>query len=428
MMEASVLKQLQVDQPAALDRLRDVLAEDRLTKALMTNAQSLGVDTAAFEGAHVSRVHPRNDGGFVLDVETPGTASDTGFFVEVVAGDAAEHAERLMRRRSKQGNRLGETVPMRIHVNADAGLVMRRKGEDELLDGLIALHRPETFDAGMSGSAVATRLLAHRLNRRAVFEAETATGEKQIVKLYKKGSGKAQSAIETSSLLERTAFGAASPVRVPKILGSCPRWPGYVMACADGVPISQLQSHLRHVGFSLAGAALGRLHRLPLRLQENHTTAQEQDLLRNWVHLTCAVLPEQARLLTKAQAHVDRLLADSAPQTFTMVHRDFHEGQVLVSNGSATLIDFDTVCNGEPSQDIGNFLAHLDYSGLVSGTATQDDETAFITAYELTHADIHHARVAAHRAATLLRLSCIHAHKRNGRAVCAALAETSLAS
>ncbi len=44
-----------------------------------------------------------------------------------------------------------------------------------------------------------------------------------------------------------------------------------------------------------------------------------------------------------------------------MVHGDFHESQVVVSESGIKAIDFDNCCQGDPTSDVGNLLGHLHY-------------------------------------------------------------------
>ena len=44
-----------------------------------------------------------------------------------------------------------------------------------------------------------------------------------------------------------------------------------------------------------------------------------------------------------------------------LVHRDFHDGQVLLDESYAVgLIDFDLMAAGDPALDVANFLCHLE--------------------------------------------------------------------
>ena len=51
------------------------------------------------------------------------------------------------------------------------------------------------------------------------------------------------------------------------------------------------------------------------------------------------------------------------------IHGDFYTKQVLIDSDCAAILDLDDAAIGEPEQDLGNFLGHLDWylqSGRVS--------------------------------------------------------------
>lgn len=72
------------------------------------------------------------------------------------------------------------------------------------------------------------------------------------------------------------------------------------------------------------------------------------------------------------------------PQSCCVVHGDFHAGQVLLAGSNTILLDFDSAGAGEPTFDLGNFLAHQICNGcedisdwkeaLLSGYGSKIDE------------------------------------------------------
>jgi Ser/Thr protein kinase RdoA (MazF antagonist) len=410
--------------PLAVTRLQSLMTSEGLARVLSNSAVNLGLEEKDIASARAMRLHPRSDGGFVLEVVSVET--ERQLFVDVIAGRLSAATDKLMHRQIKQEERLGLRLPINFHADVESGSIVRLKGEDELIDGLVAISSPIHGKFGLQGLRSKPKLLAHRLNRRAVMKVEFADGAGGVIKAYKKGSTKAQAATEIHALLRNTAFSDSAPVRVPRILKQIESWPGYLMECVAGTSVAELAGQNRLAGMRLAGVALGRLHRLPLRLQVNHTAAHESQLLRDWVDLTCVLFPERSVTLKNVLVHVERLLNGTTQGTPTLVHRDFHESQVLVDGDAATLIDFDTACNGEPAQDIGNFLAHLDYAANLSKKSNEADEQAFVEAYQMTHTSVPEVRVRAHRVSTLLRLSCIHAFAESGRQVGEALAMKAL--
>jgi Phosphotransferase enzyme family len=403
----------------ALGRLEAVLDLNRLRLMLKAAVNTMG-DHLVFTSCSIERVHLQGDGGFVVEVAADiADGSTRQYLVEVPAGDFSQHLDNIKRRTSRQNARTGRAeqgVVLPIHADDHLGVFVRPRGFDELIHGLVTQTNidllrdqlaPEVA-ANVVGSGPA-RLLAHRLHRRAVV----GIGDRYILKLYKRLSTKAQQVTAFTTLLERTSFGEGSTIRVPKTFAHLKTWPGYLMLRSEGVPLSVLQGEKRTQGMRLAGEAIGHLHRLPLRLQVSHSQFDECALLWPWVKLISSLYPALSRDVVKAYNHVVKLLTHGDAEPFTLVHRDFHESQVLISGKTATLIDFDTACNGEPAQDLGNFLGHLDFAALAESIDGEAAASEFLTGYTLAHVKPNATRVDAHRRATLLRMACIYAFSTN---------------
>lgn len=72
-----------------------------------------------------------------------------------------------------------------------------------------------------------------------------------------------------------------------------------------------------------------------------------------------------------------------------LLHGDFHPGQFLIHHGTPRLIDYDTVCLGDPMYDLARFGSHLYYKGMVYDEAPREIEkavSAFRSAYIATSA------------------------------------------
>lgn len=57
------------------------------------------------------------------------------------------------------------------------------------------------------------------------------------------------------------------------------------------------------------------------------------------------------RHLSHEDAELMRQVVDAIPETMTLLHGDFHEGNVMVRDGELMLIDLDNVCVGNPLYD-----------------------------------------------------------------------------
>jgi Ser/Thr protein kinase RdoA (MazF antagonist) len=400
-----------------LERILDEASRTAMLQAAMAELEPGGEQPRE---SRVKRVHIRSGGGFVIEATaTRSYTAELPCFIEIPSEPLADRVAEIARRWEKQCQRLGSRgiAPLPIYADPEYGLFVRPRGRDEMIDGLAALCDPQALSEQLPDNPMLANveLLAHRLNRRAVLRVRSKDGAERIVKLYKKGSSKPQAALAITSLLEQTSFGEDSSVAVPQCTAHLHSWPGYAMNRAPGVQLSDLDGEDELSGMKLAGAALGRLHRLPLRLQENHRLPDELALLQSWTGLVSGIFPLQSKVIRAVLREVSNmLLAGSEPET-SLVHRDFHGGQVLVEGQHATLIDFDTICNGESAQDVGNFLGHIDLARLEHVEGGEHVAQAFLVGYAEAHRNSNAARVEAHRRATLLRLACIYAFSDNHR-------------
>jgi aminoglycoside phosphotransferase (APT) family kinase protein len=122
--------------------------------------------------------------------------------------------------------------------------------------------------------------------------------------------------------------------------------------------------------------------------------------LRGELDIVGAVWPEQAEHI---RGLIDKTLRDTAePPTSVLCHGDFTPSQVLVADGGVTgIVDFDTVCWGDPASDLGRYLAHLDL--LVTKAAGSDSEqltTALTAAFIHGYLDVTTGRWPADRTLT----------------------------
>ncbi len=83
-----------------------------------------------------------------------------------------------------------------------------------------------------------------------------------------------------------------------------------------------------------------------------------------------------------ARELVSRL--SSEPQLNYPLHGDFKSDQVIIINGKAAVIDYDSAVSGDPAADLGKFLAHLEKDTLranLSGTKLEAIRNALLEGY-----------------------------------------------
>lgn len=157
-----------------------------------------------------------------------------------------------------------------------------------------------------------------------------------------------------------------------------------------------------------AAQALGDLHQLDVDAgQRIHGPSDELDLVGGWVDLVSELYPELRSPLRAAAASLARAVPPPAPPR-ALVHRDFHDKQVLLSPSAVTVLDLDTACRGEPELDLGNCAAHFWLRGAQRRQAERyaGFEERFLRAYPRRIAA---DRVRWYRRSSALRLACVYA-------------------
>lgn len=128
-----------------------------------------------------------------------------------------------------------------------------------------------------------------------------------------------------------------------------------------------------------AGQALARIHLASPRPQAKVTRANE---LAELAALAADLPPLSPDLARKAAPLIETVAAGLKRTPFQpcLIHGDFSADQVLVHEGSATIIDWDRSATGDPARDIGSFLARLDVQAL-DGAAPAGLADAFRDGY-----------------------------------------------
>jgi hypothetical protein len=322
---------------------------------------------------------------------------------------AEEAAESLRRRLAKARRGLNASLdPGAVVADPDAGLVLHRPGLDTRLPGLRLLHdagearlvleRIEGRDPG----AVAVTLMAHRPGKRAVLRLSGGDGVTRYGRLRTDKSTSGLTAFARHRALWDKARDELA-LALPEPLGEDPTLGLALFSELPGAP----PVFSRFEGFracNAIGEALLSLQALRLPDLPRHDGADEARLLQTWLERLVAVYPAHAERVRIAVAEVcaDLLASriDPAP-----CHRDLHEKQILIHQGRAGLLDFDTLSLGDPAMDVGNLMAHL----FLAGIADQRNRGAFEQAIGFAMRHLRGRRRRLWRRAALLRLSMIYA-------------------
>jgi tRNA A-37 threonylcarbamoyl transferase component Bud32 len=277
-------------------------------------------EAAAGAGLRVRRAWPRADDHLLLDLA--GTDGS-------VAGQWFEDADRAAEvTAATRGARL---LGLR---RERARLVLQPAGADRKLTALVGLLTSPT-----------RRLVSHRPERRAVVQRSGESPgylklvpQSRLAKLATQSQRAVQLPVRTARVLEvDEALGAVVTAPVPgRTLADWLAGPHAMEACRQvGRTLAAVHS-VSPLGLAKHGAA-----------EERAVTERWEDLARAW-GVGSAACPED-------------FPAPLPPTRPVLVHRDFHDGQVLLDEAYAvSLIDFDLMAAGDPAVDVANFLCHLE--------------------------------------------------------------------
>lgn len=268
-------------------------------------------------GLSLVRAWPRSPGHLLLDVRRDGRP---------LAGQWYEDAAQAARTACRTP---GATTTGR--------LVLQPDGADRRLPGLAALvTRP------------GSRLVGHRPERRAVVEVTDAAGHRfvKVVPPHKQ-----------PALLAAASRAAALPLRAPAVLTADPDG----MVVTERLPGTTLTGWLSgsdgDAALTAVGATLARLHGVPPPVGlRDHDVAAELAVLTRWTALADAFGLDHGP--------TERVVVPAAPRRPVLVHRDMHDGQLLLAAGpdgpETGVLDFDLMALGDPALDLANLLVHLE--------------------------------------------------------------------
>jgi len=130
----------------------------------------------------------------------------------------------------------------------------------------------------------------------------------------------------------------------------------------------------------LAGLALARLHTSKVRpdLLAVRSGTKEAQRARERAGLLAGYYPAQAADIQDLVQALTRHLEKLQPPTYRPAHGGFKASQLLYTQETVSVVDFDGFCLADPALDVGYFLAYLRPSGLWYGR--QSMRTWFETA------------------------------------------------
>lgn len=348
----------------------------------------------------------------------PGTSCLAGFCVEVDGQSLQVHAVTLHRgdaeKLAKPTQRpcVGSPSVKGVFLLEEVGLVISFFPNDIDLRALWRTYDPEEFRNLLRKVAPRHRALwggsmtqlTYKPQRRFVGRLSVDGQPRAVVRFYKRK--------DFAQCLERAkSFQCVEGFRIAPILGSCASRNVMMLAWSPGQPLHELAAQADlSVATELVrttGAALAELHQSDLPNLSLPAPARRAASLQGTSEAVAWVCPGLADMAQNLSRQLAECFA-AMPFTPAPLHGDFYAKQVLVDDGRLALIDFDGAFHGDPAEDLGNFVAHLDRWALWGRFPAERVEVladALLEGYRGVARQDVAPRIAAYRASALLHLA-----------------------
>jgi len=235
---------------------------------------------------------------------------------------------------------------------------------------------------------------------RYVLDAPDGSDPQAVIgKVYQSRSQAAQDARVLNRLHPQAA---ACGLIIPKPLKVREEWglllmeqvPGTVVKL--GVKQAQAPEQLKEV-IELTATTLASFHCLRFESQKVRSLQTQLQRLHNIAALHHLVAPLFAQQVEALLEQIAQLGARSSAVTHTVVHRDFVPDQLLRNKDQMGVVDFDSVCLGDPAIDVGNFMARLHHKAV----SKANNNFRQLAAYFLSE---YQARLPEHRVGDRIHL------------------------
>ncbi len=127
----------------------------------------------------------------------------------------------------------------------------------------------------------------------------------------------------------------------------------------DGVTLSSHLATTESDVLAAVGQELATLHSLTVELPHCPSPIERADTVLRLTADVCKLLPDAAPEIQSLSDSLTESLKSFSLLQSSIVHGDFHPGQVLVRDRRPLFIDFDRAGRGYAVEDIGNFIAYL---------------------------------------------------------------------
>jgi len=275
-------------------------------------------------------------------------------------------------------------------------------------------------------SVAAARVVRHKPGRRCLIEydiADVKTGRVYgiLAKMGRRPVAQRDFLIQRSIYDAGFQHDAADGIYVPEPLGVIDQWNMWLQRKVAGAVATELLTGPNGPAIAVRiSAALAKLHTQGPPPNRLHSLDDELAILRDRLEKLSANRPHWKHRLEAVFAKCVRIATNLPVARSTPIHRDFYPDQVMIDGTNVCLCDLDLYCMGDPSLDVGNFVAHL----IELGLREHDDpaffdrsSAAFIEAYFSLCAGRHPGSVDVYTKLSLARLIAIDAVMPNRAAI-----------
>ncbi|MEL4897171.1 phosphotransferase [Crocosphaera sp. Alani8] len=253
------------------------------------------------------------------------------------------------------------------------------------------------------------QVIRHKHQKRCLIEYKFK-GEKEFTLLGKvKFKGTDTKSYYLQKNLWKNGFDehSSDQVSVPQPIGIIPKWKMWLQRKVTGYTTTLLLGKPDGVNIAekIAYAAY-KLHQFPAKSDRYHTIDDELDILHQKLPLVSELYPHWKIRINEILKKCNKFGESLSYVPSVGIHRDFYADQVIINDSRLYLLDLDLYCYGDPSLDIGNFIAHItEYSLRVLGDfqALKDREIALKEAFIKLIGEENRKRIIIYKFLTLVR-------------------------
>ena len=238
------------------------------------------------------------------------------------------------------------------------------------------------------------------------------TGQRSLIGKIYEDEDQAERVYSAMRELTRRGFGpdATDGIRIPQPLGYIDRLRMVLMEDVAGTPLAghlsspQLDDHL-----AMVARALVKIHHCPVPIEKEWDADDQVSRLKRAVSAITAVRPDLAEALDRCLRRIKDLSDDLPAYEPVLVHGSLYPKEVLLSGRELTIVDLDKISLSDPALDVGNFLAHIVWSGLhLAWPADLERSHAltFLSTYREEIAAALMQRIDFYYRSCLLRIAC----------------------